>query len=321
MIGVGSVIVASLLIGIVGAMAFALVRQARIRAQIAARLIAEPSQAVAVTLEQIARPASAGALLGLAFPQERVPSWLRWLGVPLRRAGLKLGSLDMLLFITLGGLVAGAVVHALAQRTHWTIAATLFGVYAPYAIACFIADRRILRGERQLGDVLDVIVGALEAGVGIRQSLEIVRSEMRDPISTEFGEVLARMDLGTAPPEAFREMGRALRSKYFDLFVTTLAAKWDVGGNLSEMLRGLARRIRESVRLVRRVRTLTAEARFSATILFLMPYALAAFMWVNNPEALIYLYNHPLGRSLIEWAVGLQVLALIWISRILRFET
>ncbi|HLG42939.1 MAG TPA: type II secretion system F family protein, partial [Planctomycetota bacterium] len=310
MIGVGSVIVASLVIGVVGVMTFALVRQARYRAQIAARLIAQPSQAVVVTLEEIARPASAGALIGLAFPQERMPVWIRWLGVPLRRAGFKLGSIDMLLFMTLGGLVLGGLVQVLAQKMHWTIAASVFGVYAPYALASFLAGRRILRGERQLGDVLDVMVGALEAGVGIRQSLEIVRSEMRDPISTEFGEVLARMDLGTAPPEAFREMGRALRSKYFDLFVTTLAAKWDVGGNLSDMLRGLARRIRESVRLVRRVRSLTAEARFSASILFMMPYALAAFMWVNNPEALIYLYNHPLGRSLIEWAIGLQILAL-----------
>lgn len=313
-------VVGTLFAGVGGGVAFALLQDARRRARIAARLLPQKPAAQTVTIQQIARPASAGALLGLHLPQERLPGWFRWLGAGLRRAGLKLGSIDMVLLMTLGALLFGILCHTLIHSPHWTAAAVLFGAYAPYGIVSFAGNLRIARAERQLADALDVIVGALEAGIGIRQSLEIIRTEMRAPISVEFGEVLARMDLGVAPPDAFREMGRILRSKYINLFVTTLAAKWDVGGNLSEMLRGLSRRIRESVRLQRRVRSLTAEARFSASILFLMPYGLAVFMWFTNPDSLIYLYLHPLGRSMIEWAIALQILAIFWISRILKFE-
>jgi tight adherence protein B len=310
----------SLFAGVGGGVAFALLRESRRRAQIAARLIPDSRPGEAVTIQEIARPASAGALLGLHFPQDGLPDWFRWLGANLRRAGFKLGSIDMLLFMTFGALLLGTAALLLVRSLHWTLLASAFGAYAAYGIVAFAASLRVTKAERQLADALDVIVGALEAGIGVRQSLEIVRAEMRAPIAAEFGEVLARMDLGVSPPEAFREMARLLRSKYIDLFVTTLAAKWDVGGNLSEMLRGLSRRIRESVRLQRRVRSLTAEARFSATILFAMPYALAVFMWLTNPDSLIYLFMHPLGRSLIEWAIALQILALIWISRILKFE-
>lgn len=311
---------ASLFAGVGGGVAFALLRETKRRARIAARRFPKPLAADTVPIRPLSPPAAAGALLGLPFPQAGLPEPLQRLGANLRRAGWKLGSIDMALFMTMSAILFGVFVHALIRSPHWTAVAAALGAYAPYGIVSFIANLRIARAERQLADALDVIVGALEAGIGIRQSLEIVRREMRAPIAVEFDEVLARMDLGVPPPDAFREMGKILRSKYIDLFVTTLAAKWDVGGNLAEMLRGLSRRIRESVRLHRRVRSLTAEARLSATILFLMPYALAGFMWFTNPDNLIYLYLHPLGRSLIEWAIGLQIIAIFWIARILKFE-
>lgn len=263
---------------------------------------------------------AARAPLRWSWKEARLPAFLRLLGADFRRAGLRLGSVEMALLMLLGGLVTGGTLYAFSETLHWSAAAAVMGAWLPKAIVAGLANHRISVLERQLADALDAIVASLQAGVGLRQAMEIVRLHHRRPIAAEFNAILRLMDAGAPAAKVFPETAILLRSAQFDLFAATMAAKWDAGGNITPLLAGLARRIRDAVRLRRRVLSLTAEARFGAVILFITPWALAGLIWWRAPENLVFLYQHELGRAFIEICVALQFVGIVWMSRLLRRE-
>jgi tight adherence protein B len=263
---------------------------------------------------------TADAPLSWSWREAKRPVAVRWLGANFRRAGIRAGSFEMLLLMTLGALLLGGAAHAALHKPHWSATAAALGAWLPCAAVAALAARRIATLERQLADALDAIIAALQAGVALRQAMETVRNHHRAPIAAEFNEILTRIDAGAQASEVLRDAALLLRSKEFDLFATTLAAKWETGGNLTAMLVGLSRRIRESIRLRRRVLSLTAEARFSALVLFLMPYLIGVFVWMTVPQNIVVLVRHPVGRMLLEIAVLLQVGGAVWMMHLLRKE-
>jgi tight adherence protein B len=161
----------------------------------------------------------------------------------------------------------------------WIVALTCMAAYLPILVVAWIGARRVRRLEGQLADTLDSIIGALQSGMGFRQALEIARTNRKGPITETLSEIMVLADFGTPLSEGFRMVAHRLKSKHFSSFAATVIASYESGGSLTPMLAGLAVRIRDGIRLRRRVQTLTSEARFSAVILFLMPYLLALFIY------------------------------------------
>jgi tight adherence protein B len=248
------------------------------------------------------------------------PATSRFFGVTLRQAGVGLSAGDLALLCAVAGLAGGWACYEVAGSVAWACLAGMFAAYVPYAVLSVVARRRVRKLEAQLADAIDMLVGALESGVSVRHSMELVRSEMRPPIAREFNHLLSLVEFGASAPDAFRTWSKGLGSKIVDSFAIAMAAKWDVGGSYGDMLTKLARRIRESIRLRRHVESLTAHARLTAAAALMIPYALAAFVIVRNPAHLDLLMSHPAGSKMFQFAVLMQLAAIVWIRRMLRVE-
>lgn len=254
------------------------------------------------------------------YRESRLPSWMRGLGRNARRAGFGFGGFEVLLAVLLGGLAGALTAQILIGSYAWLAIGTAMGAYVPLLLLGMFARRRVFQLELQLAGALDSMAASLKAGVGLRQAIEGIREHHQAPLARELDEVLSTMDSGATPAEALRESAQLLHSAQYDLFAVTLAAKWETGGGLSPVLRSLAERIRSSVRLRRRVKTLTAEARFSAIILFLMPLLMALLIWYAAPGNLDYLLAHPFGWIMFQIALAMQVLGFLWTLNLLRPE-
>jgi tight adherence protein B len=92
------------------------------------------------------------------------------------------------------------------------------------------------------------------------------------------------------------------------------------GGNLSEVLDGLSRLIRERFKLKRQVRTLSAHGRITGWVLAALPIALAALMFVIAPEHIGLLFTDPLGVRMVAGVSVLQVIGFITMQRIVNIE-
>lgn len=222
---------------------------------------------------------------------------------------LHLGA--VVLGLLLGWVLAGPLLGLLGM---------LAGAVAPVLYLDQAKNRRGLSLSRQVGDALVLMANSLRAGHGFFQALETVSREMGPPISQEFARVLKEINLGVPTEEALQEMALRAKNQDLDLVVTAVLIQRQVGGNLAEILDSIADTIRERVRLQGEVRALTAQGRLSGLIVGGLPFALAAFLLVVNPDYIMTLFQHPVGLLLLVAALVAQGLGAIFIRKIVRIE-
>lgn len=141
------------------------------------------------------------------------------------------------------------------------------------------AKKRISMFEEQLPDAVELIVRSLRVGHPFSSAVASVATEMPDPLGTEFGMLADESAYGMDITESLEKM--AERIDVPDLRFLTVAVKIQSqsGGNLAEILDGLAKVIRSRFKLFRRVRAITAEAKWSGWFLSIFP--LLALVMIN----------------------------------------
>lgn len=195
-----------------------------------------------------------------------------------------------------------------------------FGLAAPLLIMARSVSRRRARFEAQFPDVLDLLAAGLESGSSVSQALELVVAEAEDPAAAEFGRVLSATRLGVPLVGALQAMGERLGSRDLNWTVQAIIVQQRTGGRLADVLRTVAEfmRAREEVR--RELRALVAEGKLSAYILGSLPFAVAAYLLVVNPEYLNPLFSTFAGIAMLVGASVLMVIGFFAMSRIIKIE-
>ncbi len=159
--------------------------------------------------------------------------------------------------------------------------------YLPWFVVQTQAKSRMSKLVEQLPDSLELMARSLSAGLGLSDAFRLVAEEMPMPIAAEFGRVTEEVRFGRDYREAFDKM--LLRNPgIFDLriFVSSVMLQRDTGGNLIEILEGIADVIRSRFLFDAKVRAMTSEARFSALILGGLPLCVLGLLAFMNPDYL-----------------------------------
>ena len=156
------------------------------------------------------------------------------------------------------------------------------------------ARARISLFEEQLPDALDLMVRSLRVGHPINAAIAIVAREMPDPLGTEFGLIADEATYGMTVTDALQRMSE--RVPVHDLRFLSIAVNIQAtsGGNLAEILDGLAKVIRARFKLFRKVKAITAEARWSGWFLSIFPVVALLLVQVVEPEYYDRVADHPL---------------------------
>src|SRR6185436_4543923 len=119
--------------------------------------------------------------------------------------------------------------------------------------------RRVRRFEEQFPEAIDLMARALRAGHALPTALNLVGQEAPEPVRTEFRVLHDEQNYGMPFPEALRSFAARIPLLDARFFVTAVLTQREAGGNLAEVLDGLAALIRERFKLKRQVRTLSAH--------------------------------------------------------------
>ena len=220
----------------------------------------------------------------------------------LRRAGAAWTVGEFLL----GSAVTASLLMLLGQQTSAVMAAVgaLFGAYAPFAVLQNMRKRRLKKFEDQLPEAIDMIVNAMRAGFSFQAALKFVGDEVPAPLGDEFTRVYDEQRLGSDIRSALLAMQERVGTLDAKMFVTSLLIQRETGGNLSEVLGGLATLIRDRVALRGQVDTLTAEPKFSGRVLSLLPVVGFFALFYLNPTMMQPMMNTSTGRMLLMYAAG-----------------
>ena len=166
---------------------------------------------------------------------------------------------------------------------------------------------RLKAFNKQLPDTITLIANALRAGSSFLQSIELVVRESRPPVSTEFGRVIREVNLGLPFDVALENMVQRVKSEDFELMATAIAIQHQVGGNLAEILDSISFTIRERVRIMGEIRSLTAQQRMSGYVVALLPLGLIGVLMVIAPHFMEPMFLKP--PELLGLPMGVIILA------------
>jgi tight adherence protein B len=259
----------------------------------------------------------AGALADIAERRGFTGLVQRWLDA----ACLALRANEYIFFHILGVIAASTLAYLLGGgRFGLTALALAAGVVGPILFLRMKADARTKKLETQLPDILDLIAGSLRTGWGIQQALDLVVSEIDEPARTEFARAQAETRLGLPVEEALHRMAERVGSDDLRWTVAAVAIQREVGGNLAEVLNTVGKTIRERAELKRQVRALTAEGRFSAVVLTILPFAVFVMLFVVNPEYIAMMLGTPIGLLMLGGGALLLLVGVVWLNRVVRIE-
>ena len=159
------------------------------------------------------------------------------------------------------------------------LVSVLMGVGGVYVWVNNRAKKRLSMLEEQLPDAVELMVRSLRVGHPFSSALNIVAKEVPDPLGTEMGVIADEASYGRDVGEALKAMAERLEMQDLRFLAVAVTIQQTSGGNLAEILDGLAKVIRSRFRLFRRVRAITAEAKWSGN--FLSGFPLLALVGIN----------------------------------------
>ncbi|MFN3845436.1 MAG: type II secretion system F family protein [Paracoccaceae bacterium] len=164
--------------------------------------------------------------------------------------------------------------------------AVLMGIGGVYFWVNKKAKKRVSLMEEQLADAVELMVRSLRVGHPFASAIGIVAKEVPDPLGTEFGLIADEAAYGRNVADSLKSFAERMDNQDLRFLAVAVAIQQQSGGNLAEILDGLSKVVRARYKLFRRVRAITAEAKWSG--MFLSAFPLGALVAINMIDPTYY---------------------------------
>ena len=245
---------------------------------------------------------------------------LRRLQVYIQQANLKYRAPDVFVFcIILAGvtyLVLGLFLNLFFLRL---LIAVVLG-YLPVFYIIRVRARRLGKFEENLPDAIDLFTRTMRAGHNIHSGLETIAEETSDPIKMEFRKVMEELALGSQVEATLHNLGERIPIIDLKFFITGLILQRQTGANMVAVLENLSLLVRERLNMAAKLKAHTAQQRFSAGLLCLMPIVVGLGFWVLKPEYIKLLYTDPIGSKFLTYAIISEIVGILVIRKLANIK-
>ena len=190
----------------------------------------------------------------------------------------------------------------------------------PFLYVRRAAGARLRQFEEQFPDCLEFISRSMRAGHAFSVALDLVHREFNDPLAGEFRRAFEEQNLGQPLEIVLRKLGQRMPSMDVQFFVSAVLMQKRTGGNLAQLLDGLAELIRQRFKLRARVRAISAMGLMSGRVLAAIPAVVAGMMILVNRPYVRFFVDDPVGHQMLAGALGLQFVGYLVIRKIVTIE-
>ena len=244
--------------------------------------------------ERFLRPAieRLGSLMSRSTPQKARQNLMNRLDLagrpgnltPEDFAAVRIVAAAVMAAVGLGlGLLLGNVVYLVISLA----VGAILGFYLPVLWLKQKVDARRSEIQKGLPDAMDLLVIAVDAGLGFDAALARVTDKYKNALSDEFAKVLREVSLGRPRLEAMDEMGRSSGVEDLHNFIQAIIQSEQFGTGIGKILRIQADEMR------RKRRQRAQEKAAQATLKMMLPMVGCIFptLWIVllGPAALILL--------------------------------
>jgi tight adherence protein B len=199
-------------------------------------------------------------------------------------------------------------------------AGALLGFFVPYAYASHMRTKRFAKFEEKFPEAIDTLARAVRAGHAFTTALEMIASELAEPVAGEFRQLYEEQKFGLPVRDALINLTERVPLVDVKFFVTAVMLQRETGGNLAEILDNLSYVIRERFKILRQVRVHTAQGRLTMVLLMALPPTIVIMMLTLNRGFIQPLFTDPIGHALIVAGITLQTMGYFVIRKIIRIQ-
>lgn len=255
----------------------------------------------------------------LAHDQHVFP--LAWLNRLIVQSGVEWGAaLFPAVYMGISAAVSLPVLFSLGNPLLAVTAGLLGGAGILVFLLSSMRNSRHLKLQAQLPDAIDILVRSLRAGHPVASAIRLVARDLPDPIGTEFAIVADELTYGLDLETAMDNLGSRVGQQDISLVVTATRIQTSMGGNLAEILSCMSKAVRESLKLRMKVKALSAEGRWSAIVLSILPFALFAALSVLSPRFYGDVWDEPIVRVMLTASVAWLMVGNVVMFRMVKFQ-
>jgi tight adherence protein B len=203
---------------------------------------------------------------------------------------------------------------------NWSVLLPVAVVLAPLGLLYVLREQRFRRFDDQLPEAVDLMSRGLRAGHSIAAVLEMVGTEIGDPLGAEFRAMHKEQTLGLPMRDAMVNLVHRIPRDDMRFIATAILLQKESGGNLAQILDKTSNLVRERARLRGQLRIYTAQGRITGWILCAAPFAMFTLISLVNKNYTKSLFGEPMGVKMVEGALGLMLLGVLVIRKIIDIK-
>ncbi len=212
--------------------------------------------------------------------------------------------------------VLGAVAFAATGSAVGAVAIVACALAEAVGLARAAADRRGDSVRDAVPDVLRSMGTCFDAGLSLQQTLAQVASEADGPLRSLFAHGARVLDTGGSATEALGDCGKA-RASELAFVAVALDVQHQTGGSMRQVLDAARDSVEGELALRRSLKVQTAQAKLSAQVVSVMPFALVAVFSLVSEDFLSPFFASPAGWALLGLALGMQAAGVGMVRRVL----
>jgi len=136
----------------------------------------------------------------------------------------------------------------------------------------------------------------------------------------EFKKLMEELALGSQVEAALHSLGKRVPLIDLKFFITSLILQRQTGANMVAVLEGLAALVRERLNMAAKLKAHTAQQRFSAGLLCVLPIVVGLGSFIFNPNYIRPLWTDPVGSKFFTYAIISEIVGILIIRRISNFR-
>ncbi len=189
------------------------------------------------------------------------------------------------------------------------------GFGLPRYVLHYMTKKRQKVFLREFVNAIDIIVRGVKAGLPFNDCLQIITTEVGEPVRGEFLHLVEQQRVGVPVEQVLQKLYDRVPLQEVNFFAIVVSIQLQVGGNISEALTNLTTVLRDRHKLRAKVQAVSMEAKSSAAIIGALPLLVMGGVSVGNPEYMEILWTHPTGHMIL----GISALTMLTGVMVMRW--
>ena len=178
-------------------------------------------------------------------------------------------------------------------------------------------DRRNDAVREAVPDVLRSMGTCFETGLTLQQTFDQVAGEASGPLQVAFSHAAHVLETGGSAEEALADLRKGSGASELAFVAVALDVQHQAGGSRGQVLDAARDSVEGELALRRSLKVQTAQARLSAQVVSVMPFALVAVFSLVSEDFLAPFFASAAGYALLAVALGMQAAGVGMVRRVL----